>query len=133
MISRDEYAGRLAALQRQLAREGIEVFLVSAEDSIYYLTGVSYRPLERPFFILVRASAAPVLLVPALEREHLRAAPNVQEVQRYWDYPSPPGRGWADRLRELLGKPSRLAVEPTLPQEIAQALADLSPQVAPLV
>ena len=35
---------------------------VSAEASIYYLTGVVYMPLERPFFVLVRPSgpASPV-------------------------------------------------------------------------
>ena len=61
-IPRDEYQGRLAALQRRMADSGLDVFLVSAEDSIYYLTGVSYRPLERPFFIIVRPTADAVLL-----------------------------------------------------------------------
>ena len=53
MITKQEYLDRMACLQQQVAAQGLDAFLVSAEESIYYLTGVSYRPLERPFFIVV--------------------------------------------------------------------------------
>ncbi len=133
MIQRQEFLERMARLSQRVGEAGLDAFIVSGEDSIYYLTGVSYRPLERPFFILVRPSAAPVLLVPALEQEHLRAAPNVQEVHHYWDYPAPVGRGWAERLLELLAAPGALGVEPSMPQEIAGRLTHLSPRTLPLV
>lgn len=133
MIARQEYVERMARLRQRVAEAGLETFLVSSEDSIYYLTGVSYKPLERPFFILVRPEAPAVLLVPALEQQHLRAAPNVGDVQHYWDYPAPAGQGWADRLLEILGRDTRVGVEPSLPQEIAGRLASLSPRVLPLV
>ncbi len=54
MISKQEYTERMVRLQRQVAENGLDIFLVSGEESIYYLTGVSYKPLERPFFIIVR-------------------------------------------------------------------------------
>lgn len=133
MIARQEYQGRMLRLQRKIAEHGLELFVVSAEDSIYYLTGISYKPLERPFFILVRPQAAPVLLVPALEEEHLSAAPNVDRVEHYWDYPSPPGKGWPERLLALLGAPARLGIEPSVPMEIASRLSELAPKVLPLV
>jgi Xaa-Pro aminopeptidase len=133
MISRQEYQERMARLRQRVGEAGLDVFIVSAEDSIYYLTGVAYKPLERPFFILVRPTEAPVLLVPALEQEHLRAAPNVSEVHHYWDYPAPAGQGWADRLLELLAGRGAVAIEPTLSQEIAGRLAHLGPRVLPLV
>lgn len=133
MIPRQEYVERMARLRQRVGEAGLDAFIVSAEDSIYYLTGVSYRPLERPFFILVRPSAAPVLLVPALEQEHLRAAPNVEEVHHYWDYPAPAGKGWADRLLELLAGLGALGVEPSAPQEIVGQLAHLAPRTLPLV
>ncbi len=133
MIQRQEFLERMARLRQRVGEAGLDAFIVSGEDSIYYLTGVSYRPLERPFFILVQPSAAPVLLVPALEQEHLRAAPNVQEVHHYWDYPAPVGRGWAERLLELLAAPGALGVEPSMPQEIAGRLTHLSPRTLPLV
>lgn len=134
MIARSEYLERMLRLRQRVAGAGLDAFLVSSEDSIYYLTGVSYRPLERPFFILVRPEGVPVvLLVPALEQQHLRAAPNVDEVLHYWDYPAPAGQGWADRLLELLAGQGRVGVEPALPQEIAGRLAHLSPRTLPLV
>lgn len=133
MIAHQEYVERMTRLRQRVAEAGLETFLVSSEDSIYYLTGVSYRPLERPFFILVRPSALAVLLVPALEQQHLRAVPNVSDVQHYWDYPAPAGQGWADRLRELLGRDTRVGVEPSLPQEIAGRLSHLSPRTLALV
>ncbi|MDF2629449.1 MAG: Aminopeptidase YpdF [Symbiobacteriaceae bacterium] len=133
MINASEYHGRLHRLQEKLHQRQIDAFVVSAEDSIYYLTGVSYKPLERPFFIIIRADAEPVLLVPALEQDHLRAAPNVSEVRHYWDYPSPPGEGWPERLTELLAGAGRVAVEPSLPLEIYGRLRDLAPETLPLV
>ncbi|WP_375765759.1 Xaa-Pro peptidase family protein [Archangium gephyra] len=133
MIARSEYVERMRRLRERVAEAGLEAFLVSSEDSIYYLTGVSYRPLERPFFILVRPQASLVLLVPALEQEHLRAAPNVDEVLHYWDYPAPVGQGWAERLLALLDGLGQVGVEPSLPQEIAGRLAHLSPRMLPLV
>jgi Xaa-Pro dipeptidase len=133
MIPTAEYHQRLAGLQTRLAQLDLPAFLVTAQDSIYYLTGVTYVPLERPFFILVRPQQAASLLVPALDREHLAGAPNVRDVHTYWDYPSPPGEGWPERLLELLGDCVGLGVEPTLPQEIAVHLAGLEPRVGGLV
>ena len=132
-IQKQEYLERMQRLQVQVQAGQLDAFLVTAQDSIYYLTGVTYVPLERPFFILVTPREAPILLAPALDREHLAAAPNVGEVWTYWDYPSPPGKGWNDQLLELVKGVRRLGVEPTLSQEIAVVLAGLKPEVAPLV
>lgn len=133
MIPRQEYQDRMRRLQRRVAESGLDAFIVSSEDSIYYLTGVPYRPLERPFFIIVRPLEPAVLLVPALEREHLRAAPNVSAVHHYRDYPAPAGETWADRLLDLLKGCAHVALEPSAPQEIAAQLSSLSPRALPLV
>jgi len=133
MITLQELLTRMQALQAAVQRAGLAAFLVTAQDSIYYLTGVTYVPLERPFFILVRLDCPAVLLAPALDREHLAGAPNVGEVRRYWDYPSPPGEGWPEGLLELVQGVRALGIEPTLPQEIAAVLAAFQPQVIGLV
>lgn len=121
-ISADEYRGRMERLQRLVAESGLEAFLVSSRESIYYLTGVTYEPLERPFFVVVRPDRPAELLVPALEKEHLSEAPNVGLVESYWDYPAPRGEGWPQRLDDLLKGVRELGVEPTLRQEIATGL-----------
>lgn len=133
MIPRQEYAERLAALRRAVGNAGLDVFIVSAEESIYYLTGVSYRPLERPFFMIVHRTAPPVLLVPALEADHLTAAPNIDTVAHYWDYPSPAGSGWPERLLERITVAGAVGIEPTLPMEIAGVLSPVAPVAVPLV
>jgi Xaa-Pro dipeptidase len=132
-ITPQEHQERMVRLQQSIADEGLDLFVVSAEESILYLTGVSYSPAERPFFILVRAREESELLVPMLERDHLAQAPSVQRVHTYWDYPSPPGEGWGERLRELIGGAKTVGVEPGLPLEVSQVLADLKPVVLPLV
>lgn len=46
-------ASRLGKLQALMKTEGLDAFVVSTQDGIYYLSGASYQPVERPFFILV--------------------------------------------------------------------------------
>jgi Xaa-Pro dipeptidase len=133
MITAQEYRERMVRLQKKVSDLSIDVFLVSQEESIYYLTGVSYRPLERPFFILVWPEQPAMLLVPALEGEHLKAAPNVGGVSTYWEFPSPLGEGYAERLASLLDNVKRMGVEPGLSQEIAIHLPEKEVIVLPLI
>ena len=81
-IQQQELRERMTRLQEAVKKNDLEVFLVTAQDSIYYLTGVTYMPLERPFFILVRPDHETIMLAPSLDREHLASAPNVSEVRR---------------------------------------------------
>jgi len=133
MFQTQEYLDRMKALQLKIRENNLDAFLVTAQDSIYYLTGVTYVPLERPFFILVKPDQALALLVPALDREHLASAPNISEVHHYWDYPSPFGEGWPERLLDLVQGVKRLGVEPTLTQEIADHLVSIKPVTLGLV
>jgi Xaa-Pro dipeptidase len=133
MLPRQEFVERLNRLQAKVAENQLDAFLVSAEDSIYYLTGVSYKPFERPFFLIVFPKSPSILLVPALEMDHLKSAPNVNEIRHYWDYPSPKGKGWADCLLSVLEGVKHFGIEPSTTQEISQGLKDLSPQAAGLV
>ena len=49
-----DYTARILKLQRFMKANGLDAFIVSTQDSIYYLSGASYMPVERPFFIIVR-------------------------------------------------------------------------------
>ena len=99
MIAKQEYVERMVKLQEQVAANGLDAFVITGTDSIYYLTGISYLPFERPFFIIVKPGNPPFLLVPALEKVHLGQSPNVDVIHSYWDYPAPAGQrtganGW---------------------------------------
>lgn len=133
MITDKEFTERMGRLQDAVSHQQLDVFLVSQEESIYYLTGVSYRPLERPFFILVWPDRPAELLVPTLEEDHLKAAPNVGGVSSYWEYPSPAGEGYAEKLTSLLARAKHIGVEPGLSQEITIRLPAGEIIVLPLI
>ena len=83
-----DYAARMDLLKQKVKESFLDAYLVTSQDSIYYLTGASYKPLERPFFIIVRPDLQPDLVVPQLECEHMRKAKGFGSVQSYFDYPS---------------------------------------------
>jgi Xaa-Pro dipeptidase len=66
-IKPDEYRHRLDSLKSAVRRAGLDLFIVSAFDSIYYLTGAGFEPLGRPFFLFVRPDRSTTLPVPPLE------------------------------------------------------------------
>ena len=134
-ISKEDYRHRLDSLGASIAEAGLDLFLVSSFDSIYYLTGAGFEPLERPFFLLVspRNASPPVLLVPKLDAEHMKKAHNIDEIHSCWEYPAPAGRGWPDRLAALVGSARQLGVEPSARREILDELGNLSTRCVPLV
>ena len=134
-ISTEEYRRHLQLLQARVEEVGLDVFIVTAFESIYYLTGAGFEPLERPFFLLVSpdSSKRPVLLVPKLDAEHLKKARNVEEIRSYWEYPAQEARSWPHYLGDLLGHAREVGVEPSLRQEIREGLQGYSVRVATLV
>ncbi len=80
-ISDEEYRQRLSRLQVMIQEAELDVFIFSAFDSIYYLTGAGFEPLERPFFLVVPPEGRPGLLVPKLDERHMRKARNLSEDQ----------------------------------------------------
>ena len=53
-ITPDEYRTRLDRLKTSVRNAELDLFIVSAFDSIFYLTGAGYEPFERPFFLIIR-------------------------------------------------------------------------------
>ena len=134
-ISSDEYRTRLKNLQLKVLDAGLDLFIVSAFDSIYYLCGAGFEPLERPFFLLVYPSDRPRLLVPKLDQEHMLKAHNIDagDIHTYWEYPATSGRNWSDCLLRLIGSAQNIGIEPTLSMDIAKRLDGYNIQVTPLV
>ena len=133
-ITRDEHRERLGRLREAVAEAGLDLFLVSSFESIYYLTGSGFEPLERPFFLLVSPPGGrePVLLVPRLDEQHMGKARHViGTIRTYRECPAPEGRRWIDVLRELIGSARRVGVEPTLPLGISGEMTDQAVIVAP--
>src|SRR5262245_46605433 len=120
-ISADEYRQRMESLKARIEEAGLDLFLVSSPDSIYYLTGAGFEPLERPFFLLVRPRLHASLLVPKLDEQHMRKAHGIraENIHTYAEYPAPQGRGWRARLHDLVDESRRIGVEETLCLQMA--------------
>ena len=134
-IEPEEYRSRIESLQSAVRQAGLDLFIVSAFESIYYLTGAGFAPLERPFFLLVRPSGAPSLLVPKLDQKHMKKAHNIsaENIHTYSEYPAPAGRSWSDRLPDLIDDAQCIGVEPSLRLDIFSELSAYSLRMEPLV
>ncbi|OQB23425.1 MAG: putative peptidase [Firmicutes bacterium ADurb.Bin182] len=109
-----QYMARVQRLQGFLKDSRIDYMLVTSMDSIYYLSGATYMPLERPFFIVVKQNGEPELIVPRLEQAHMRKIKGFGEIKSYFEYPSIEGENWYDRLCDLTGENAIIGIEPSL-------------------
>src|ERR1035437_10584679 len=96
MINEQEFLQRRYRLQELITQRDASHFVATSSDSIFYLCGASFEALERPFFLIVPQQGAPRLVVPFLERDHLKKAKalNHDKIFTYWDYPAPAQRSW---------------------------------------
>ncbi|WP_164007233.1 M24 family metallopeptidase [Pyxidicoccus trucidator] len=118
-----EFQRRHDLLVAAMRARGVEQLVLTSTESIFYLTGATAEPLERPFFLVVDAARdRRLLLVPLLEQEHLRKGwgPGSQEVLAYAEFPAPVGQGWQDALGTLLR--TGFAFEPGTPHVRAAVL-----------
>lgn len=136
---------RFDAVQHALREQGMAAGLVTAPVSLRYLTGWS-NPSKRFSGLVIPAEGEPVLLVPALEAEGVRAASALRLVT--WQDGEDPFTALAGILRRAGAGDWRIALEQAdLPvgqlRQIARALglgpaalvgaaADLSPVISGL-
>ncbi len=113
---------RLARLQKHVSEQGLDAMLVSSQDSIFYLSGAAYTPVERPFFIIVKPRGIPNLVVPRLEYEHMMKVEGLGEIQYYFEYPSVAGQNWYDYVAKDLGEDAVIGIEPTFPSAYRELL-----------
>lgn len=106
---------RMRRLQQYVSKQGLDAMLVTSQDAIYYLSGASYTPVERPFFIIVRPQGEPSLVVPRLEYEHMMKVEGFGDIQYYFEYPSVPGQNWYDYVAKDIGVDAVIGIEPSLP------------------
>jgi Xaa-Pro dipeptidase len=102
-IGDQELAARRHLLLERLAPRDVRAAVLFGPTAILYLTGFSFIPTERPLAMAFTADRL-LALVPALEREHVRASVHVDEVVTYEEYPGrePPLAHLARALRETL-------------------------------
>lgn len=122
-ISSYEYKHRIEAVQKKLTENQLDALVVSEEEDIYYLTGLTYKSLERLFLLIIKPDKVAFLL-PQMERAHLSTVRHVDVIKHYWEYPATEPERWEDGLLDLLGKDTAVGVSPKSPHEIAEFLRD---------
>ncbi len=53
VFDRGKYALRLERVRSVMEREGLDAVIATSEEDILYLTGVSFKTIERPFLPVV--------------------------------------------------------------------------------
>ena len=132
MVKNSVYQQRRDRLVQTLNETEMDAFLVGSREGIYYLTGASYVPEERPFFILIQPEKTPVLIVPKLEKVHMEKS-GMGSVRAYTEFPAPKGETWADVLLSCLDEVKKLGVEPDVPGHIMEQLNEVSPVLSPIL
>lgn len=119
-----DFQRRSDALAAAIREAGLDHYVVGTGENIFYLTGATFEPLERPFFLVAGANGSRRMLVPVLELDHLQKAWGLQpgDIASYREFPAPAGESWEDRLLDgrLLG--ARFGFEAGLPWSIGERL-----------
>lgn len=122
-ITKSEYQIRIKALQKKLIERKLDTLIVSEEEDIYYLTGLTYRSLERLFLLVVKRKEVSFIL-PKMELAHLKKVDHVNKIKYYWEYPAPDPERWQDVLNECIKNDSIIGVSPKSPYEIGNYLQE---------
>ncbi len=70
-IKPSERADRLDRARELMKQFGIDAILITTGASLYYFTGTHWGQSERLFAYIIPQAAAPFIICPALERDHL--------------------------------------------------------------
>ncbi len=121
-ISSGERLERIHKLQDQLRTDQVDAIIVSEEEDIYYLTGLSYKGLERLFLLVIKQDRA-CFILPQMELAHLQAVDHVDEIAVYWEYPAAAPDRWQDVLLQQLSDCCTIALGEKSPYEISHHLS----------
>jgi len=86
-LTSNHHKKRVEKLAKKLAEENVESFLIFNSKNIFYLTGFSFIPTERPIILILHKGDVS-FFVPSLEIDHVQhQVPFVSDVFSYFEYP----------------------------------------------
>lgn len=106
------FEDRMNRLRDRLREAGIDLALITDDDSVYYFTGYyDYLHMEfgRPTILAVFADGPSHLVTPAMEKAMADAAARVDHIAYWLDGV---GQEWREPLAALVGRARRVAIEP---------------------
>ena len=102
------YSQRLDNLRRRLAEQGVDVAIITDDDSVYYLTGYyDYLHMEfgRPTILIVPRDGKSLLITPTIDLVMAESSANVDRIAAWNDGA---GNEWREELPEALSAAGKL-------------------------
>ena len=113
-LTPEHHKKRIERIVEQLNEDDLETLLVFNSKNIFYLTGLSFIPTERPIILILHKGEVN-FFVPSLEIDHVEhQVPFVSNVFSYFEYPDEkhPMYHLADNLmNDLKIQPNKVASE----------------------
>lgn len=86
-LSPKHHKSRIERLQNSLYDQNIDTFLIFNSKNIFYLTGLSIIPTERPIVLILHKGEIS-FFVPSLEIDHVKhQVPFVSDIFSYFEFP----------------------------------------------
>ena len=118
------FASRMDTLRAALSAAGLEVALISDDDSVYYLTGFYdylHMSFGRPTLLVVPADGQSLLITPTMELEMAEALAVVDRIEPWNDGL---GEEWREALPGALEGAGPVAIEPELMPPVVREFVD---------
>ena len=118
------FADRLSRFRTRLAKENIDVALITDDDNVYYLTGYyDYLHMEfgRPTILVVHKDGESLLITPSLDFNAAKSAAKVDRIEPWNDGM---GEEWRAELPASVMNASRVGIEPHHMPALVRAYVD---------
>ena len=115
---------RISKLKEQLTDAGIDIALITDDDSVYYYSGYyDYLHMDfgRPTILVVVADGETVLITPTMEKD---LAESLAEVDRIELWNDGMGAEWREALPNLLGTTAVVGIESDLIPPLVRTFID---------
>ncbi|MDP6653736.1 MAG: aminopeptidase P family N-terminal domain-containing protein, partial [Gammaproteobacteria bacterium] len=97
---------RTQKLKARLVEDGLEIALITDDDSVYYFSGFyDYLHMDfgRPTILVVLAQGAPILVTPNIELEMAQRMTWIEDIRAWQDGEGSEWRGDLQHLIEAVG------------------------------
>ncbi len=106
------YTARLDRLYAAIEDAGLSGMAFNPGPSLTYLTGLHFHLMERPVVLLVKPGMDPVIILPELEQQKLRAAPYALRGFSYGENPADWDAVFSEAVQAIGFNGGKVGIEP---------------------
>ncbi len=118
------FEARISELRRRMGEAGIDLAIISDDDSVYYLTGYfDYLHMEfgRPTILVVPRDGKSLLITPTIDVVTARAAAKVDSIAAWNDGA---GNEWREELPQAVAGAAKVGIDLDLMPPMVRAYVD---------